>query len=364
MKAKIKFLPVLIGFLFLFTYCEKGNDDSLNLTMGAKKDLHEGSCHVVQQLWAGAAKNDKSKGTLVGDVTAAIVDGNLVVHYKVNPPWILSETHLWVGTAIMDIPKQAAPGQFPFQHDLSGASEDMFTIPLADLGINPDEQKIYIAAHGVVSEGPGSASELCEYLPETVKFTIKFPGTSSYNIVNILGSSILTGTHDAWCVETDEGASQNEEYTADVYCSNETLPDGLVDYPENLDLVNWILNQDYIGTPSDCDGNYTRGDIQTAIWALLSAIPAAVDDQGPFSECRVNEIIADAQANGEGYEPGCGDLVLVLLFPEGKVQNIAFGFPVTCGAEETCWAFGDFEFDDYKISKKWGWMFSLDCTID
>jgi hypothetical protein len=60
------------------------------------------------------------------------------------------------------------------------------------------------------------------------------------------------------------------DYCAVVFSSFEDLT-GLDDTRwENLDMVNWILNQGFVGQSSP--GNYgtcTYGDIQRAIWTLV-----------------------------------------------------------------------------------------------
>ena len=33
--------------------------------------------------------------------------------------------------------------------------------------------------------------------------------------------------------------------------------------------TNWIINQNFVGKSSGCDGAYTYGDVQWAIWQLV-----------------------------------------------------------------------------------------------
>jgi hypothetical protein len=82
-----------------------------------------------------------------------------------------------------------------------------------------------------------------------------------------------------------------------------------------LDLVNWIINQGVVGDPSACGGTYTYGDIQRTIWALIEDQQSG-SGLGPWTQCRVNEIIAAAQANGEDFVPGCDEFVAVIQNPE------------------------------------------------
>ena len=105
---------------------------------------------------------------------------------------------------------------------------------------------------------------------------------------------------------------------------------------ENLDLINWIINQDYKNTDNG-DGTgetYTDNEIQGAIWALTSGdvfslfnvnlAPGLSERDGiamyggsPAGFDNAQEIVNAAIANGEGFEADAsnGDLVGVFLEP-------------------------------------------------
>ena len=96
MKTTIYSLLFLIGALFLFTQCDEEKDLVLD-DLNNKKALVDG-CTVIQDLWAGAGQNDVSKGTNVGSVMVTYTAPDILhVTYIVNPPWELSEAHVWVG---------------------------------------------------------------------------------------------------------------------------------------------------------------------------------------------------------------------------------------------------------------------------
>ena len=121
----------------------------------------------------------------------------------------------------------------------------------------------------------------------------------------------------------DEGKPQ--PFSATVYSSYDStvLDDGLgglIEKPENLDLINWIVNN----TEGILAG-YTVGEIQLAIWELMDDMPPPSDDIfglnaffGGFERANVDAIKAAAQANGEGFVPQAGEKVAIILVPDGN----------------------------------------------
>ena len=94
---------------------------------------------------------------------------------------------------------------------------------------------------------------------------------------------------------------------------------------DNLDLINWIINQDFEEVDNG-DGNaetYTGAEVQGAIWALTNG--DTLEDFGEPGGVFVNplfgsvdnaqEIVDLALANGEGFEAGEGDVVGVYIDP-------------------------------------------------
>ncbi len=80
----------------------------------------------------------------VGTLTVEIdVNGDLVVTYAITAPWVLGETHLYVGTAA---PKKSAPGQFPY-----GPEDAVGGVYTIDLSIFEGVFPLYIAAQAEVT---------------------------------------------------------------------------------------------------------------------------------------------------------------------------------------------------------------------
>ncbi len=363
MKTTIKILPLLFGVMLFFTQCEKEVLDkgTAEAMMGLKSS---NDCSVTQTLWAGAGQNDINKGTDVGTVTATVVGNTLYVDYDVTEPWYAVEYHLWVGKDIKDIPRNAAPGRFPF----SGSAS--YSLNLDDLGFASGDY-IYIAAHAVVAQGDLETLEAM--LPEDVDFSwelfTRLTNPVSYFEIDVDEPSWLEGIYEGWCADSYVLVGGNPRSGTAYSSYDVTLPYEF-DKPENLPLVNWVINYDFVGKTSSVGGDYTLGDVQRAIWFLLweEVNPNPIGGVGTSSDARVAEIVEMAGNYGEEYMPGCGDyLVLVIVQDEveGEIyQPVVIKYPIPCGGEETAWAFGDYAFSENNIARKWGWAFDLNCSFE
>lgn len=99
-------------------------------------------------LWAGAGQCDTSKGANAGTVTVVFNGSSANVTYSTVSPWIMEETHLYVGSTILPLVKQGktmvqtvAPGQYPYIHSTVDASSDSYTVPVT--------APFYVIAHAV-----------------------------------------------------------------------------------------------------------------------------------------------------------------------------------------------------------------------
>ncbi len=233
---------------------------------------------------------------------------------------------------------------------------DEYSISLADLNALPGDV-LYLAAHAdtdlIVGYEPATLA-LSTDLPTSVTIRSTRPLSTNYWETTVTNGGALDGTYDAWCVDTDRSMAANTTYTAAVYSSYDAAAAGFVEFPENLDQVNWILNQEYIGTGSPtCTGSYTFGDVQRSIWTLIED-DLSTSGLGSWSQCRVNEILSAAAASGDGFEPGCMDQIAVMLVPTSAnaqrivAQALVIEVDLECtpilGSQETAWADGDIDF--------------------
>lgn len=144
----------------------------------------------------------------------------------------------------------------------------------------------------------------------------RLSGEPSYFNISIQDSGLLNGTYPGWCADWATMIEDGKTYNARFYSSySENLPAGIVDRAEHLDEMNWLLNQHPTGESSPGGfGIYTSGDVQLAIWTLVDN-SFETSTVGPFSQQRVNELVAMALAEGSDFYPNCKQIVGILLEP-------------------------------------------------
>ena len=251
---------------------------------------------------------------VIGRVDFEIVGDTLTANYTVTTSgWCLSSTSLYVGNTA---PDALVPSEFPHQHNAIACNiVDSYSVPVPD-------GDVFAAAYADTQFVDDSEPEP---LGETGTMTLA-TGVDSYfdATVDIEG---LATEYDAWCVDLEHLINTGVSYDVDVFESG----DALVDRPENLDLVLYIINQDYslLGA--------TSTDVQDAIWLVI-------DDIVPNASPIALAIYEDALANGDGFEPGCGDLMGVFLDEGPDTQNIMITVPAPCQPEPIVgWAWASAE---------------------
>jgi hypothetical protein len=334
---------------------------------------HTKDVPFITNLYAGTPFHGDSSAKIVGEVRVWNDAANLHVQYLLsNGEWELVSTHLHVALSLAAIPQTGGGnpkvGQFQYSRSYDpGVHGDEFEIPNS-WGTGAE---LYIAAHAVVRTQNGFAGDVCSLastLPGVVPAAVQLqpyhgPIITSYFGIEIFDDSILSSPlRHGWCIDTDHNVLYDFRIDFNVYlpypCITEpplpALPEDAVEYPENLDLVNWIINQAFEEKQSPSTGEfYTYGDVQWAIWKLIDDnIPdAALPNLRDWDEARAMEIVTAAVANGEGFVPGCGQKVAIILFSpdifpfpgtnENRVQTLLIEVPVPCVPsyrDETAWA--------------------------
>jgi hypothetical protein len=138
----------------------------------------------------------------------------------------------------------------------------------------------------------------------------------SYFNINVVDDGLLSGSYPGWCAQWAKHIEDGVPYKSTYYSSySEQLPPDLIDHPENLDEMNWLLNQHYVGkTAPGGLGKYTSGDVQLAIWTLLNN-NFDTSTVGQYLQARVDYIVSMAKTKGSDYYPKCRDVIGIIIDP-------------------------------------------------
>jgi hypothetical protein len=299
------------------------------------------------------------KWTTVGSVVVTSDDDNIYVKYLINDDtkWAISETHLSITTTadkngvpntVPGYPGNPKIGLFNFNTTHANVSEYLYTIPLTEFNRAKD---LYILAHAVVKDPTNITGWVQEpiLLPEIVDMTLSYPNSDSYFGITISNDGVLNGFHDGWCLDLDKEITPTS-YKAYVVSSlvsgfNEL---NLVEKPENMFKVNWLLNQDIVGTVSTDGLVFTLQDFQMALWWLVEDV--VVDPGiGNWTQAHVDEILGLTN-HLTSFIPTCEfPAYAVILRPldanglptvqTGIIKQYIKCTPVY-GGDETAWAAG------------------------
>lgn len=188
------------------------------------------------------------------------------------------------------------------------------------------------------------------------------PGNNGYFDISIDGAETI----QAYCSDRLPSLGADDDFidfTPVSTYDSAILPGGSFEdvytNPQNFDKVNWILNNIDISESSE----YKYGHVQYAIWKLIEGpfvndftdfLTPVPGDWRPEPDNAKGDAIYDAAiANGEGYTPGCGDKIGILLIPADydNVQALIIAKDVPEPVEECSDCVGDVN----QITFKWDW---------
>lgn len=352
-------ITAFIAISFFFIACDKSNNPMMPELKSEGFSLntpdyiwYEGCGELHSKLMAG-------KYTEVGEVVVTNDANNLYITFQIKDSevskWFISETHLSVTGSLGEVPLTSTGnpqiGLFNYNNHGKTVENNGAAVVFDPIPLN-GATELVILAHAVVNNlnstkcKKPSMEAFNVRLPATAKakFTYQGEGALSYLITFVSEGGILNGTHQGWCIDTDHYLTLNTDLDVNVISTwdpNFINRTDLVSYPENMDQVNWILNQGFVGTASPNGlGIYTFGDVQKAMWELLEE-KEGNSGLGTWSQDRVNEILS-ASVAGEGFVPKCGQYVGLVLQPFNTNQQITLiPYPVKCYCDETAWAAGE-----------------------
>ncbi|WP_190808478.1 hypothetical protein [Flagellimonas sp. S3867] len=216
---------------------------------------------------------------------------------------------------------------------------------------------------GITTED-GCLEESLAPIPEITDACILGQGatssTGAYWDIEILDGT-WAGVYPGWCIDEDLGFDTSC-FQADVISSYEDLSGLPFEVADNFDSMNWLLNQEIIGTTSGDGTPYTYGDFQAAIWIMVEGEPCInCTGLGDWDADRAQEIVDRALNEGDGFVPASGDFTGIVLNPENNQQSLLIPYKLECkpalASCETAFARetnGDNCFIDNGF-KRWGW---------
>ena len=267
-------------------------------------------------------------------------DDSLHVKYETIDGWEITEIHLHVAESLGDIPQTKKNNPIPGKFDYSMEFDPPVTEHAIDLGGWDAGVKLYIAAHAVV-EGPGEGcSAWDKYIGLTGTYQVWFPGSNSYFDAEFNGEE-----YEGWCADVDRRVTFDPTMATLYSIFDPAAP---VDKPENLTLVNYILNTDYITDYSSYGGGWR--EIQAAIWKLIDNADVTPPTWAiSWDETIAAAIVADALANGEDFDPCEGDWMAFVVFIDEDTQMTLIRIPRPRGSE-TAWGDGlDFDGNNWAM---------------
>lgn len=165
---------------------------------------------------------------------------------------------------------------------------------------------------------------ICDSLPDQVQLNIGFDFDSvnyQINVADDAGTTaddgLASSTWTGLCIDIVGELMLDTDLMVNVYGPCETLPTDVLAFPENLDLISWILNEEFVGrTKVGGNGTYDIYDVQEAVWALSDGTVTSNSD--------ANDLVMMAEMQGEGFVAQEGDLVAVIfdpIAPDASVTN-------------------------------------------
>jgi len=356
----LKFGVLILLLAVLFTACDKSNRDKLeiNALSYALVDPNpvlfgESDCGELYETKLIAGQHIEA-----GSLSVWVQDGTLMVKYIANPGVLIAETHLAVEQSADAIPhnKTGNPkiGNFEYNGEHNPPlAEVIYEI---DLDKNNLEGIVSIAAHAVVMLKTGerclSYTEIEAMLPDNpVGLEFAIDKIDNYYDLTLSDAGEFTGTHPAWCADNnDKPVDYNPGTLVSSYNTDLNLLQSIVPHPENLDLLNFMMNNYYPET-----SYYV---LQLAIWTLMNGTIPDKDGADPKNiwiggllTTPAQRIAATALVNevknaegSEGFIPGPGDFMVILVKSEDrtKYQNVFFLYKkcVPIYKDETAWGQG------------------------
>lgn len=255
----------------------------------------------------------------IGEVLVERDGDSLDVTYTVtNSNWTMSATYVHAAGTAAGIPtnSQGTPDIQNFDHKQKHDDVSVYKYDNIDVtGLT----YVYVSTNANVTQG-----SKCEV--DTAIINASIPTDPVFMVLSLIaqpsyfemfvydfnGNAIYQDYFFGNCVDLENPIFEGTRYfpyAVSSYSSDDALLECIVDKPENLDLVNYVINQDYTTSLGA-----TGTDIQAAIWTLIDDdLPVSGQVGITFDQQIVDFIVDEARVKGEFYLPECDGFVAVLL---------------------------------------------------
>ncbi|MCJ7695562.1 MAG: hypothetical protein MUO40_09060, partial [Anaerolineaceae bacterium] len=320
------------------------SDETVDLIAGQHNPVGTATFHLTGSGLEITYQLDADEIAAGAVITEVHIDFAMVLNNDANNGGFHANSSGNPSPGLFDI--NTLPSSGATSWSLSVSNADLLTyLNLPSTATVPDD--FYIAAHGVVEWGgegicPTLPDGKWRYLPSIWGINFYIPNVSLYDENSVNSNLYLSGLN-GWCMDRDRGAFDNSWYESLVkvnfLCTVGEDLECYVDIPENINAVNWLLNNKTFVTGA------TMADIQVAIWRLIDDLGYSKPTSLPFNEARVTALVTEALNNND-FTPSCGQIIGVIMYEDGFdctsttfMQVMMIERTVECGGSETMWGF-------------------------
>lgn len=307
MKKYLKLWPI-VGIMFFS--CEK---DEITLSeVDNPYILNECKMEGINSI---RVKNSNNQDEKVLEIKVRVNGDTLVVDYVPQPGYYVNNLSYHIATNPNDIPQ----GENAHQNYIYKEAGRKIVISVIAKEVD-FSGLLYMSAFANIGEynfSPTDTIECAVTRADKVESKSYFIH-SLKSFKTATQADTLMGQYEAFCLQGDQAMNVGAPHTVrrlSSYTADRPKLDGVIDNENNMELVNWIINQDRIRW-TRADGNPANGaDIQMAIWDLVETTgnPTGMHIEGLYDLNTVAKIVDDAKKSGRGFRPLCGQNELVIL---------------------------------------------------
>lgn len=317
---------LLTGVIGFFSSCEKQSvqpDSDYTSTIEVHKVVVNGNNDCGEPYVTSLFT---AEYIFVGTLTVVQTGKELTISYDITEAGFgIVKTHLDISDAYNEFPVNSSGNPMLEEFDFVDDFETPVTSVTYNLNID-GLSSVSIAAQAVVIYADETDCvgivQIEDLLPDSLVYlSWKYSKTDSYYKINISNAGLFDGEHLGWCADNNWAPVNYPNATlVSSYDTSLSLLSGIVDHPENLDLLNYLMNTYFENQPFPV--------IQSAVWTLLNGFYE--NTTGGIELTHEQEetlalVMENVYANGEGFVPECGqDMVILINSGDSKSYQNCF----------------------------------------